>query len=363
MDGADLLAMSDEDIMNMQSPPKESETVPEQTEQVEPAEVVEVVAPVEEVAETPSAQTETATPKEEPKKEDIDSFSIGSKPAEKPAASEASAVVDYEAFYKQVMTPFQANGKTIELRDINEAVQLMQKGANYTRKMQDIAPHRKVLMMLENNGLLDEGKLSYLIDLEKKNPEAIKKLIKDAGIDPMDIDTTVEPTYREGNHKVTDEEASFRNVLDDLSSNPEGKATLNTVHNTWDQASKEILWKNPEYLTLIHQQREGGIYDRIATEVERQRILGTIATNVPFLHAYKAVGDKMVEANAFADLAPKTTPVPVITRAAVPKSQVANGAQANAAASTRSTPRKAEAFVNPLSMSDDEFLKHMNNRV
>lgn len=361
MDGADLLAMSDEDIMNMQSPPKDGEAAV-QTEQVESAEVVEVVAPVEEVAEAPAAQTETATPTAEPeKKEGVDPSSVGSKPEEKPA--EQPAAVDYEAFYKQVMTPFQANGKTIELRDISEAVQLMQKGANYTRKMQDIAPHRKVLMMLENNGLLDEGKLSYLIDLEKKNPDAIKKLIKDAGIDPMDIDTTVEPTYREGNHKVTDEEASFRSTLDDLNSNPAGKETLNLIHTGWDQASKEVLWKNPEILTMIHQQREGGIYDRIATEVERQRVLGTIAPNTPFLHAYKAVGDKMVEANAFADLVQKTAPTPVITRAAIPKPQVANGDKANAAASSRSTAKKAETFVNPLSMSDDEFLKHMNNRV
>ena len=360
MDGTDLLAMSDEDIMNMQSPPKEGEVV-EPVEKTEPAEVVEVVTPVEEAAETPAAQTETATPKEEPKKEESDSSSVGSKPEEKPAATEAA--VDYEAFYKQVMTPFQANGKTIELRDISEAVQLMQKGANYTRKMQDIAPHRKVLMMLENNGLLDEGKLSYLIDLEKKNPDAIKKLIKDAGIDPMDIDTTVEPAYREGNHKVTDEEASFKEALGELNSNPAGKETLNIIHTGWDQASKEVLWKNPEILTMIHQQREGGIYDRIATEVERQRVLGTIAPNTPFLHAYKAVGDKMVEANAFADLVQKTAPTPVITRAVVPKPQVVNGDKANAAASSRSTAKKAEAFVNPLSMSDDEFLKHMNNRV
>lgn len=359
MDGADLLAMSDEDIMNMQSPPKEGEIV----EPVEQAEVVEVVAPVEEVAETPPAQTEAAAPTAEPKKEGIDPSSLGSKPEEKPAASETQAAVDYEALYKSMMSPFKANGKTIEPKTPEEVKQLMEMGANYTRKMQSIAPHRKVLMMLENNGLLDEGKLSYLIDLEKKNPDAIKKLIKDAGIDPMDIDTTVEPTYREGNHKVTDEEASFRGTLDDLNSNPAGKETLNLIHTGWDQASKEVLWKNPEILTMIHQQREGGIYDRIATEVERQRVLGTIAPNTPFLQAYKAVGDKMVEANAFADLVPKANPAPVITRAAVPKPQVVNGAKANAAASTRSTPRKAEAFVNPLSMSDDEFLKHMNNRV
>lgn len=362
MDGADLLAMSDEDIMNMQSPPKEGE-VAEPVEKTEPAEVVEVVAPVEEVVETPTAQTEAVTPKEEPKKEVIDPSSIGSKPEEKPAASETQAAVDYEAFYKEMMAPFKANGRTIEPKSVYELQQLKQMGANYTKKMQDIAPHRKVLMMLENNGLLDEGKLSYLIDLEKKNPDAIKKLIKDAGIDPMDIDTTVEPTYREGNHKVTDEEASFRGTLDDLNSNPAGKETLNLIHTGWDQASKEVLWKNPEILTMIHQQREGGIYDRIATEVERQRILGTIAPNTPFLHAYKAVGDKMVEANAFADLVQKTAPTPVITRAAVPKPQVANGDKANAAASSRSTAKKAEVFVNPLSMSDDEFLKHMNNRV
>lgn len=61
----------DEDIMAMRSPPKEDEVV-EPVEKTEPAEVVEVVAPVEEVTETTAAQTETATPTAEPKKEEID---------------------------------------------------------------------------------------------------------------------------------------------------------------------------------------------------------------------------------------------------------------------------------------------------
>lgn len=281
---------------------------------------------------------------------------------------------DYEAFYKQIMAPFVANGKTIELRSPEEAISLMQMGANYTRKMQAIAPHRKVLMMLEANGLLDEGKLSFLIDIEKKNPEAIKKLVKDSGLDPHDIDVISEPAYREGNHRVSDEEANFRTALDDLKSTQTGKETLNVI-GEWDQASKEVLWKSPEVMGIIHQQREAGIYDRIATEVNRQRTIGRISPEVPFLQAYKAVGDELVAAGAFADLVKASpaaahtpaqspvTPAPVATRVAAPKPAVTNGDRASAASTTRTTPQKAAPLVNPLAMSDEEFMKAMEGRL
>ena len=82
--------------------------------------------------------------------------------------------VDYEAFFKQVMAPFKANGRTIELKSPDEAIRLMQMGAGYGRKIQDLQPHLKVLRMLEKNELLDENKLSFLIDVNAKNPEAIK---------------------------------------------------------------------------------------------------------------------------------------------------------------------------------------------
>lgn len=275
---------------------------------------------------------------------------------------------DYEAFYKKVMAPLKANGKTIDIKTPEELIQLAQMGANYTRKMQAIAPHRKVLLMLENNGLLDEGKLSFLIDIEKKNPEAIKKLIKDAGLDPreIDLDDPQAKPYLEGNHRVTDEEAGFRVILDELSSNPEGKATLQAI-TLWDQASKEMLWKQPDVMQVIHDQRASGIYDRITTELERQRALGQIPPTVPFLHAYKAIGDQLAAAGGFDDLAkpasqsqqqpdPKT---PVATTVQKPKPAVKNGDKANAASSTRSNPREAKTVINPLALSDEDFMKQV----
>jgi hypothetical protein len=268
---------------------------------------------------------------------------------------------DFEAAYKTLMAPIKANGKTIEIRSPEELIQLAQMGANYTKKMQALQPHRKLLMMLENNGLLDEGKLSYLIDLEKKNPEAIKKLVKEAGINPLDIDTEAESTYQQGNHRVSDAEAVFTTQLEDLKSTPDGVQTIQTI-NAWDQASKDVLWTNPALMATIHTQRENGIYGAIATEIERRRMLGIIPAEVPFLHAYKAVGDELNASGAFTKLG-KPQKQPVATRTAAPKPTATNSDKANAAAPSRSTPKAAKPFVNPLSMSDDQFMKEFKDRL
>lgn len=283
-----------------------------------------------------------------------------------PSGSEAKPTAAMHAeFYEKVMAPFVANGKTIKLKNVDEAIQLMQMGANYTRKMQDIAPHRKVLTMLQNNGLLDEGKLSFLIDLDKKNPEAVKKLVKDSGIDPMEIDTSVEPNYRAGDHRVTDDEVNFKTVLDEVTSTPTGAETVKVINDTWDPTSKEALWKSPEIVAVIHSQREDGTYAKIVEEMDRQRTLGQILPNVPFLQAYKQVGDQLygapagggTQADKGTPAGAKQEPVVVATRTAEPKAEVKNGDKAAAASTTRTTPRKAQPLVNPLGMSDEEFLK------
>lgn len=286
-------------------------------------------------------------------------------PEVKPAATEQSAPVDYQKAYEAIMAPFKANGKTMQVKTPEEVIQLMQMGANYTRKMQELQPQRKTLLLLENNGLMDEAKLSYLIDLSKGNPEAIKKLIKESNFDVLDVDLDKESTYQGGNHTVTDEEVNFRTVLDELNSNPAGKETLSVIGSTWDQASKEVLWSSPEVMATIHAQRESGIYDRITTEIERRRTFGQIQPGTPFLHAYKAVGDDLQKAGAFNDLAQSAPPpaqapapavAPVAVKAVLPKPSNVDQRIA-AAAVTHSAPVASGNAINPLAMSDEDFLK------
>lgn len=295
---------------------------------------------------------------------------LEAKPKPDAAAEAAPAqAVDYKAFHDKVMAPFQANGKTIALQSVDEAVQLMQMGANYTRKMQSIAPHRKVLMMLEANSLLDEGKLSRLIDLDKKNPDAIRALVKESGIDPMDIDVHGDSSYTPGNHAVPDEAVAFQTVLEEVNSTPAGQETVRMITDSWDPASKAELWKDPSILALMNQQRNAGVYDRVATEIERQRTIGAIPATVSFLDAYREIGTRMTQAGAFSDLqagqtqAAPAQQLPVATRVVAPKPAVAHSAKAAAAAPTRAAPKRAETFINPLALSDDEFMKQFGNRL
>lgn len=381
---ADMLSMSDEDFLNLSGPPDaepvgstegaqlEAEQQQEQQEQQEPAAAAQDEQKQD--GEQEEEEEEELDGKVEAEKDSAAATTdpVKDKPTEPATAAEKDkpAVVetDYKSFHDQVMAPFKANGKTIQLKSPDEAIALMQMGANYTRRMQEIAPHRKVLLMLENNGLLDEGKLSYLIDLDKKNPDAIKKLVKDAGLDPMDIDTSEESAYRVGNHRVSDEEAAFRGVLDELSTTDIGKQTLQVINSSWDQASKELLWKNPGVMNLINQQRELGIYDRILTEVERRKALGQVPINQPLLQIYQQVGQEMVAGNAFADIVQpaqqsRESVAPVASRVVTPKPVVKNGDKATAAAPSKAAAKPAKVLVNPLSMSDDDFLKQFQGRL
>lgn len=276
---------------------------------------------------------------------------------------------DYKAFYEKIMGPFKANGKEIKLQNPEEAVTLMQMGANYTKKLQALQPNLKLLKMLENNALLDPGKLSFLIDLSKKDPAAIQKFIRESGVDPMDIDTSQEPTYQAKDYQVSDAEMAFTTTLEEVTSDPVGKEMVIHINKTWDAPSKEALWGDPQILRVVTEQKQNGIYDQIASEVERRQILGQLR-NVPFLQAYKEVGQEMHAQGRLVPQTPATgqqqettTPAPqpsrvVDTRPAKKPAAPSNHDRARAASPTKTVPKsKTPSDFNPLSMSDEDFEK------
>jgi hypothetical protein len=391
MSGINPLDQSDEEIMSQSAPPP-AEVVEEKAEPVTPEPEPEAEpAPEPEAEVDPEPVVEEDGGEKDPdpaddkigdtppaSEEDKDGDKAEPKPDEGKAA-DAEPKADAEDKQPEsptfaVPTEFTANGKTVKLKNESEAISLMQMGANYTKRMQELAPHRKVVMMLQDNELMDEGKLSLLIDASKGNPDAIKQLIKDANIDPLDIDTNDNTTYTSTNHTVTEEQEKFRIAVEDLGSTDSGKETIVAV-STWDQTSKDAVWQSPEIMATIHEQRESGVYSLISDEVDRRMTLGQIPNGTPFLEAYKDVGLEMAnEAQAQADNSGsaesgvktdvgRPAPKVVTTRVAEPKAPAANGDKAAAAAATRAAPATAKTAVNHLSMSDDDFIKQMEGRV
>lgn len=391
MSGKNYLEMSDEEFMAL--PERNGGVASEAAPAPVPEEGTEPPAPAAPETVEPSVTTEEEPPvtpaapevPEEGKPAEGEGEGKPAEPSEPKLDADGKPIVepevpentgpDLQAFYDAVVKPLKANGKTIEIKSADDVIRLMQMGAGFGRKMHDIQPHLKTLRFMEQNNLLTVGQeqLKFLVDLNNKNPDAIKKLVRDSGIDPLDFNNEEEVKYQSTIPEVTDQQVTFSEALKDLKSHEGGTETL-AVMNSWDAQSHQALMNNPSLIDVIHEQRQLGIYDRIVSEVDRQKAFGRIPHSTPFLEAYKQVGDHLRDNNGFADLiqkqerpaapelAPPAQPQLLDTRVAAPKSSVANNDKAKAAAPTKTTPRKNAPIINPLTMSDEDFLKQFGNR-
>jgi len=258
---------------------------------------------------------------------------------------------------------FKANGKEVELTNVDEAVRLLQMGVNYNSKMAALKEPMRFLKQLEKNDLLDEEKLNYLIDLSNKDKGAIQKLLQDSEIDPLDLDMDSDTSYTPNSHAVDQKEMEVDEVLDDLRASPTFADITDWVGNKADQQSKTIIYENPELLKTLSEHMNNGIYDIVNKEYEKQQILGNFK-GVPTIVAYKQVGDMINAQGGFDHLSNESQKSPSSTSTNSNKNSNRNIAQKKkAAARTKGAVSKkpSKEDFNPLAMSDEEFDKFSSN--
>lgn len=263
-------------------------------------------------------------------------------------------------FMEQVIAPFTANGHEMSVETPEDIRRLMMMGANYNKKMHGMKPHLKTLKTLEKNDLLDEDKLNFLIDLDKKNPEAIAKLLKDSKIDPRDIEFDEDsetPDYKSPNYTVGDDEMQLNEVLESINDSPHYDEILDIVGTKWDGKSRQTVAEQPKLLKVIHDHKASGVYDLISTEVDRARMFGRL-DGMTDLQAYQSVGDQLHNSGGFKHLIDATTssktPAKLKTKPKADKAKL--NAKKRAASPTKSSNKAnvATAF-DPLGMSDEKF--------
>ena len=267
--------------------------------------------------------------------------------------------IDHKAELEKLFTPFKANGKEIKVDNVDEAITLMQMGANYNKKMAALKPNLKILKTLENNGLLEQGKLDYLIDLDKKNPEAIKKLLKESGIDPLDIDTNSEEDYKPKTYTVDDKEIELDAVLEEIQDTPTYSKTIDIIGNKWDGQSREIMVNNPSIIKAINEHMGNGVFEQVTSLMEKERVMGRLE-GMSDLEAYKYIGDQLFANQAQAPIT-ENKPEPIVKRPVSNKPDPKLANRKKAASTTKSRPAATtQTDYNPLGMSDEEFEKSIN---
>lgn len=365
-----LLEMSDEEIMNLDpatfaaaTQVEEQEEELEEEEEEQPAGEPEPEGDDEPAGEEVTPEGEGEPSKKEEEGKDSPDSEEEPEPEKEPATKDE---LDFKAEYQKILAPFSANGKQMQVQSAEEAITLMQMGANYNKKMAALKPNLKLLKLLENNGLLSEEKLSFLIDLDKKNPDAITKLVKDSGLDPLEMDVS-KSDYKPNTYTVHDREVELDSVLSDIQDTPTYSKTISVVGTKWDGESKKVIVENPQLIKVINDHMANGVFDLISNEVDRQRALNRL-NGVSDIEAYRLVGDEMHNRGA---LKPASQPAqkpsgtvrePVPAKPAA-QSQDTRSKKLAASAPKAAAPVSKDPDFNPLALSDEEFAKIGNPRL
>ena len=277
--------------------------------------------------------------------------------------------------YSRLFQPFKAGGREVQIRNLDEAISLMQKGVDYTQKQQALKPRLNEMRALEQQGMLGEN-LNYVIDLYNGKPEAIAKLIRDKKLDVNSLvpqnefgePTEIKP-YVPTEHRLSEAQLQLQDVIDELKST-NSLEKVDTTIQRWDEASKAEFTKDPQKLIALSKHIESGFYDSVMKELDHARLVGhPLIQGKNDFEAYTLIGEAMYQNM----LNQQQQPTPQNTQPQVQQSQYQQRYQPTqevspsqqiqerkaSVAPVRSAPQSNRGWDNfdPLAMSDEEFSK------
>lgn len=370
---SDFLSMSDADFMSagqtklaeVQAAAKAADVTA--TDQVtEP--VVETDTPSEIEQEEPTAgeggegaESQATTDVTDPLGEDLPELDAEGQPAAvkpKDAAEPATSTPGLPEGVERIFGTIRANGRDMQVKNVDEAIRLIQMGANYSQKRAADKKNLSYVKVLEQNGLLDHEKLSFAVDLLAGKPEAIGKLLKDSKIDVHELDDDKVAAYRSESRAPSDATMAIEEVVRDLEGNEHFGRLVGEMKN-WDTQSQALLGQNPQSLAQLTEQVESGVYDKVMDEVNRQQVLGNFK-GVPLMQVYNQLGQEMAAAGAFNAPAPKGPVKKLVTPGKKPSpATTADEDRRRAAAPSKGVTTATEEAKDPrfLAMSDEDFMK------
>lgn len=237
----------------------------------------------------PVEQPKVDDKKVETKEQPVEDKTSKKEPSKKSETVQEPSQEDLKTVYNTIFKPFKANGKEITPKTLDDVISLMQMGANYTKKMQVMAPMKKAVESLNKAGI-GESELNFLIDINNGDKEAIKKLLEKHKVDPIELDME-NTNYVPKNNIVSDADVEYANILDDIQASLPKIQEIMT--SKWDAKSKELLLKDPALLKALHEEIELGRFDDVQSRLELEKTFGRYKGKSD-VEAYIDVVSKMV---------------------------------------------------------------------
>lgn len=258
--------------------------------------------------------------------------------------------VDYKIFYEQVTSDYKANGKVMPgLKNPEDFKAALAMASNYALKTTALKPHLSRIKTLEKAGVTDD-EFNEMLELRARNPEAIKKAMKDAGIDPLDINIDEEINYQPQNYIVPQSEIDFDDIISTIKDTPEFALTTKVVTEIWDEASKTTMLENPVLIKGLNEEIQMGRFEQIQAIIEQKKMLGR-TNGMSDLDMYQEIATSM---NNQPNVGQPKTPVLKVEDPAIKEQKKQAGIN------TKKTSSAVKKY-DPAKLSDEEFMTLVNS--
>jgi len=240
------------------------------------------------------------------------------------------------------------NGEMIPINNLDELYTLASGGGHMTQQLQKLSKGKKSLSIMEEHNLT-EADLSLLIEARSGNKDALASLVKQSGIDYMDMTDEVDENYQPGQYVPSDESMNLRAVQEEISMDPEYATTQNVVNNLMDERSQQLLVQNPMYIKGLHMDIKSGAYQVTQAHATKMKMMdGGVRSDMEY---YIAAAQEAQNGNTQQASAPQTPDKPAGSKKPSNKSNKRSAGSSTAKAPAAGTP-------SPEDMSDDDLMAY-----
>jgi len=242
-------------------------------------------APVDETPE----ETGTDNAENDSDEDDSDDAAAKSDNQEKEAGTEEDTEVE--------IRKFRANGQDFEFTDAEMLEQfgtVFGQAMNYTKKMQNIAPYRKMISAIEQEGITHDS-LNLAIDALKGDKGAIKKLLEQNKLDAYDLTSDEEDsgTYNPKDYGKNETQLEIEEITSTIKGDEEFAITTSVIDEQWDDNSRRAIAENPNMIVGLHNDIKNGVYDKVAPRAMKMKVLdGNTKSDIEY---YMIAGQQLAQ--------------------------------------------------------------------
>lgn len=273
-----LYNLSDEELETLmlaeQAELNSPETEIEEESQIED-EIIEdeITKDLEQPEEDSDDDAETEEDEVEEVEEKVETEEVVEDESESKKTEETTETKEPEPVQTVQKRKYKANGKEYEFTDDEIFAQfgtIFGQSMNYTQKMQAMKPDRKMLDAIKTAGLKHED-INLAIDVLKGDKNALTEIIKKNEIDPFELNVE-ENEYQAKDYGRSDVELEIKEVVDEISVDPEYNTTQNILADQWDAKSWEVFENNPKLIKELHIDVKSGTFDKVKPIMDKLKV-------------------------------------------------------------------------------------------